>query len=89
MSFDVTTSGEVTNVIALLGGASLAISARYPVDSYGGWGGAVSGPGIEASVEGRLMPDGASGTLLVTLARQGTAEPMPVAWCARLVGDEC
>jgi hypothetical protein len=89
LSFDVTDSGEVTNVIASLSGTVVTISARYPIDGEGRWGGVVSARGIEARLSGRVGRRGASGTLLVepVAVARSAAKERGVRWKARLVGD--
>lgn len=86
VSFDLTEAGEVTNVIASLAGASLAISKRYPVDASGRWGGAVSGPGVDACIRGRVGRSRATGTLRAELTAAGsTLAAGPVRWQAHRV----
>jgi hypothetical protein len=86
LSFDLTEAREVSNVIASLDGASLAISRRYPVDVSGRWGGAASGPGIDARIRGRVGRAEASGTLRAELTAAGATRSIgPVRWRARRV----
>lgn len=86
LSFDLTEAGEVTNVIASLGGASLAISKRYPVDRSGRWGGSATGRGIDACISGRVGRSSAAGMVRAELTVAGSRRAAgPVRWQAQRV----
>ena len=86
MSFDVTSDGEVTNVIASLDGAVISISQPFTVDDEGRWGGEVVGRGVRVQIRGRIDPSGAEGTLEAQLVNNGSSHAAgPVSWRARRV----
>lgn len=85
-SFDVTETGEVTNVIAGVDGAVLSISERFSVDETGCWQGGAAGRGVSTTISGRVGSEHAEGTIEAELVVAGLCRITgPVSWRARRI----
>jgi hypothetical protein len=86
VSFDVTSDGNVTNVIAALAGSVISISQPFPVDGDGRWGGEVLGKAVRTRIHGQLAASEADGTLEVEVVNGETHHLVgPLAWHARRI----
>ncbi len=93
ISFELAEDAAITNVIATIRNGTrsevLAISAVFPADTDGAWGGTLSQSDLILEIQGHLREDGtAEGALYVAFDRSAARlSPVAVSWSARCSPD--